>query len=166
MKMDSTTRSVRRVLQTAAWMSMMLTACGAPQSEPPSIDMDHELGVLYGCSISTLEEAGYSIDWREDGARMAATEWRELRDGERHRASIAVALHPSYGPGATARLHVEGRAAVDSAEASSSGSGESAAMGGRGTSSFEWVRRERDEAHSDWESGYLQQVQQCWRDRR
>lgn len=161
----------RLLLQTGvcaalAWQVLTVSACGAPQPEPPPIDMDHELTVLYGCAVSTLENAGYSIDWREDGARMAATEWRELRDGERHRASVAVALHPSYGPGATARLHVERRATEGSVDASETEANEASAGSDVRGASAGWQRVERTEDHTDWEEGYLEEVQACWRDSR
>jgi hypothetical protein len=149
-----------------AWAVLTVSACGAPQAEPPPIDMDYELNVLYGCALSTLESAGYSIDWREDGARMAATEWRELRAGERHRASVAVALHPSYGPGATARLHVESRAADGSADPPESVPDGGSADAAGGEASPGWRRVERSDDHTDWEEGYLQEVQACWRDTR
>ena len=151
-----------RVFLAAFWVSLVGIACGAPQAAPAPIDLEYELDVLYGCALSTLEESGYVMDWREDAARMAATEWRELREGERHRASVAVALHPTYGPGATARLHVEGRAAVVSGGALLQGD---AAVQNEAASGV-WTRVERARGHADWESGYLQEVQACWRERR
>ena len=163
MMTKTTTRSALRVIQAGVWGALLCTACGAPQTPPAPIDLEYELDVLYGCAVSTLEEAGYAMDWREDGARMAATEWRELREGERHRASVAVALHPTYGPGATARLHVEGRAVDGSGEAPSDGT---VAADATMADEVVWTRQERARAHADWESGYLQQVQSCWRERR
>lgn len=151
-----------RASLAALCLSLLCTACGAPQAAPAPIDLQYELDVLYGCALSTLEESGYVMDWREDAARMAATEWRELRAGERHRASLAVALHPTYGPGATARLHVEGRAVVASGDAFAHSD---AAVQSEAAADV-WTQVTRVRAHAEWEEGYLEQVQACWRERR